>query len=95
MLVSAVTGTPLSIWIVVVNLPFVALGYRQIGGAFAIRSVLAIGGLSVALAIVPFPDVTPDLRADGRVRRVLSRAPGSAWRCAAEPSSTAPRSPRC
>ena len=61
MLISMVTGTPLSIWIVVVNLPFIALGYRQIGGAFALRSVLAIGGLSVALAIVPFPDVTPDL----------------------------------
>ena len=61
MLTSAVTGTPLSIWIVVVNLPFVAVGYRQIGGGFALRSVLAIGGLSVALAIIPFPDVTPDL----------------------------------
>src|SRR5262245_44566306 len=61
MLISMATGTPLSIWIVVVNLPFVALGCRQIGGAFALRSVLAIGGLSIALAIVPFPDVTPDL----------------------------------
>ena len=61
MLISMATGTPLSIWIVVVNLPFVALGFRQIGSAFALRSVLAIGGLSVALAIVPFPDVTPDL----------------------------------
>src|SRR6476646_1119580 len=61
MLISLRSGTPLSIWIVVVNLPFVALGYRQIGKAFAVRSVLAIGGLSVVLAVVPFPDVTPDL----------------------------------
>jgi uncharacterized membrane-anchored protein YitT (DUF2179 family) len=61
MLISMVSGTPLSIWIVVVNLPFVALGFRQIGAAFALRSVLAIAGLSAALAIVPFPDVTPDL----------------------------------
>jgi uncharacterized membrane-anchored protein YitT (DUF2179 family) len=61
MLVSAVTGTPLSIWIVVVNLPFVAIGYRQIGRAFAVRSLLGIGGLSIALATIPFPDVTPDL----------------------------------
>ncbi|HTH01766.1 MAG TPA: YitT family protein [Vicinamibacterales bacterium] len=61
MLISMVSGTPLSIWIVVVNLPFVAVGYRQIGGAFALRSVLAIGGLSAALATIPFPDVTPDL----------------------------------
>jgi uncharacterized membrane-anchored protein YitT (DUF2179 family) len=61
MLVSVVTGTPLSIWIAVVNLPFVAIGYRQIGRAFAVRSLLGIGGLSIALATIPFPDVTPDL----------------------------------
>ena len=61
MLISMVSATPLSIWIVLVNFPFVALGYRQIGRAFALRSVLAIGGLSIALATIPFPDVTPDL----------------------------------
>jgi uncharacterized membrane-anchored protein YitT (DUF2179 family) len=61
MLISTVTGTSLSIWIAVVNLPFIALGYRQIGTAFALRSVIGIGGLSVALATIPFPDVTPDL----------------------------------
>ena len=61
MLISAVTGTPLSIWIIVVNLPFVAIGYRQIGRAFAVRSLLGIGGLSIALATIPFPDVTQDL----------------------------------
>ena len=60
MLVSKVTGTPLSIWIALVNLPFIALGYRQIGGAFALRSAAAIGGLSVALATIHFPDVTSD-----------------------------------
>ncbi len=60
MLGSAVTSTSVSIWIAVVNLPFIALGYRQIGGAFAIRSAIGIGGLSVALATVPFPDVTHD-----------------------------------
>lgn len=60
MLTSAVSGTSVSIWIAVVNLPFIALGYRQIGGAFAIRSAIGIGGLSVALATVPFPDVTHD-----------------------------------
>src|SRR5258707_8072229 len=60
MLVSQVTGTSLSIWIAVVNLPFIALGYRQIGVAFALRSAAAIFGLSLALATVQFPDVTPD-----------------------------------
>jgi uncharacterized membrane-anchored protein YitT (DUF2179 family) len=60
MLGSAVTGMSVSIWIAVVNLPFVALGLRQIGGAFAVRSAIGIGGLSLALATVPFPDVTHD-----------------------------------
>jgi len=60
MLVSKVTGTSLSIWIAVVNLPFIALGYRQIGIAFALRSAAAIGGLSLALVTIHFPDVTPD-----------------------------------
>ena len=60
MLTSAVTGTPLSIWIVVVNLPFIALGYHQIGRAFAVRSAIGIFGLSLVLATIPFPDVTPD-----------------------------------
>jgi len=60
MLISAVTGTPISVWIAVVNLPFIALGYRQLGRAFAVRSTVAIGGLSLALATLPFPDVTPD-----------------------------------
>ena len=48
-------------WLPVVNLPFVVLGYRQLGRAFALRSVLAIVGLAVVLATVHFPDVTHDL----------------------------------
>ena len=60
MLVSKVTGTTLSVWLPVFNLPFIALGFRQIGGGFALRSALAISGLSVAVALLPFPDVTHD-----------------------------------
>lgn len=60
MLLSKISPLPLSFWLPVINLPFVALGYRHLGQAFAIRSVLAISGLAVALATIPFPDVTPD-----------------------------------
>jgi uncharacterized membrane-anchored protein YitT (DUF2179 family) len=60
MLLAKVTAVPLSVWLPLVNAPFVAIGYRQMGRAFAIRSALAIGGLSVVLATVHFPDVTPD-----------------------------------
>ena len=60
MLASKVTGTSLSIWIAVANLPFIALGYKQIGAALALRSAAGIGGLSLSLATIHFPDVTPD-----------------------------------
>ena len=60
MLLAKVTPLPLSFWLPVINLPFVAVGYRQIGPAFALRSLLAIIGLAVALATVPYPDVTHD-----------------------------------
>ena len=60
MLLSDIFHAPLSILILVINLPFVAIGYRQIGRAFAIKSVLSIAGLSLVLAFVKFPDITPD-----------------------------------
>src|SRR5215470_14806862 len=60
MLLSDVFSIPLSILIALINLPFIALGYRQIGRKFAIKSALAITGLSICLAVVKYPDVTPD-----------------------------------
>lgn len=60
MLFANVLGWPLSILILVINLPFIALGYRQIGRAFAIKSTLAITGLALCLAFIKYPDVTPD-----------------------------------
>ncbi len=60
MLVANVLGIPLPILVLAINLPFIGLGYRQIGRTFAIRSALAISGLSVCLATVHYPDVTPD-----------------------------------
>jgi len=60
MLLSNVLGFPLSILLLVINIPFIALGYRQVGIKFAIKSALAIAGLSLCLAFVKYPDVTPD-----------------------------------
>jgi len=60
MLLANVVGWPLSILILVINLPFIALAYRQIGLSFAIKSAVAIGGLSACLAFINYPDVTPD-----------------------------------
>jgi uncharacterized membrane-anchored protein YitT (DUF2179 family) len=61
MLLSRISGWSLAALIPVVNLPFIVLGYRQLGFAFALRSALAIAGLAAALALVHFPHVTSDL----------------------------------
>ncbi len=60
MLLSKVTPLSLSVWLPVVNLPFIAVGYRHLGRAFAVRSALAIFGLAVVIYTMQFPDVTSD-----------------------------------
>src|SRR2546425_149424 len=55
MLLAKTTSLSLSVLLPVVNLPFIAVGYRHLGLAFAVRSVLGIAGLAVALAVIPFP----------------------------------------
>ena len=60
MLLSSITGWPLSIFIPLVNLPFVFVGYRYLGKAFAVRSILGISGLAAVLALVHFPVVSND-----------------------------------
>ncbi|HVF88236.1 MAG TPA: YitT family protein [Pyrinomonadaceae bacterium] len=61
MLLSDLFGMPLAVLLPLLNLPFIALGYRQIGKKFAVKSALAIAGLALCLAVVKYPDVTPDL----------------------------------
>jgi uncharacterized membrane-anchored protein YitT (DUF2179 family) len=60
MLLAEVFGLPLSILLLIINIPFVAIGYRTIGKKFAFKSAAAIAGLAICLAFVSFPDVTPD-----------------------------------
>lgn len=60
MLTSYASGIPLPVLILLINLPFIALGFNRIGGRFALRSALAIAGLSLCLHFVDFPEVTPD-----------------------------------
>ena len=52
MLLAKTTGLSLAILLPLVNLPFIAVGYRQMGRAFAVRSVLAIAGLAVSVATI-------------------------------------------
>jgi len=60
LLISTLSGIPLYILIICVNIPFVFLGFKTMGRQFAIKTALAITGLSVCLALVNFPNVTND-----------------------------------
>jgi len=60
LLISALTDIPLYYLIIGVNIPFIILAYNILGKQFAIKTALAIAGLSLCLAIVHFPDVTQD-----------------------------------
>src|SRR5262245_30618017 len=60
MLLSDVFDFPLWALILIINIPFVIVGYRYIGTEFTVKSALAICGLSLCLAFIKYPDVTPD-----------------------------------
>src|SRR5438034_9843727 len=56
MLLARVTGLSLSVLLPLVDLPFVASGYRHMGAASAIRSVLGVAGLAPSRAFFPYPE---------------------------------------
>jgi uncharacterized membrane-anchored protein YitT (DUF2179 family) len=60
MLLANLIGVPLAVLIFIINIPFIFLGYRQVGWRFSVKSAVAIAGLSLCLALVDFPDITPD-----------------------------------
>jgi uncharacterized membrane-anchored protein YitT (DUF2179 family) len=60
LLVARLTGMSLSVLLILINLPFLILGYRVIGKGFAIKAVLAIIGLALAVHYIPYPEITKD-----------------------------------
>ncbi|WP_405369429.1 YitT family protein [Nonlabens sp. Asnod2-A12] len=60
LLLAAITDVPLYALIIGVNLPFVIMGYKIMGKHFALKTTLAIIGLALCVAVVPFPNVTDD-----------------------------------
>ncbi|WP_234733287.1 YitT family protein [Tellurirhabdus bombi] len=54
------TGVDLAILVILVNIPFIWLGYRQISAGFALKTLIAIGLLALCLVAVPYPVVTTD-----------------------------------
>ncbi|TDO23323.1 YitT family protein [Pedobacter duraquae] len=60
LLISTLTGLKLHYLILVINIPFVILGYMQIGKGFAIKTSVAIFALAVMLVVIPFQPITDD-----------------------------------
>ena len=60
LLTSATTGLPLSILIVLINIPVVLLAFRQMSPAFALKSILAVTALALVIVLVPYPVITTD-----------------------------------
>lgn len=60
LLIAEVTDWPLSVLIIIVNVPFLFLGFRVIGRTFALKATAAILGLALVLATVSFPEITQD-----------------------------------
>lgn len=60
LLISEITGTPLYLLLVLINIPFIFLGYKIIGKQFAIKTAIAITGLALCVAFIHFPEVTHD-----------------------------------
>ncbi len=60
LLITEISGISLSVLLLIINLPFIILGYKQISGQFAIKSMLAIIGLALAVYFIQYPVVTSD-----------------------------------
>lgn len=51
---------PLSVLLILVNIPFIMLGYHQLGKAFVFKTIYAILGLALVVAFLPYPVITSD-----------------------------------
>jgi uncharacterized membrane-anchored protein YitT (DUF2179 family) len=60
LLVNRETAVSLPLLIVLFNLPFILLGWKQISKMFSIKSVIAISILAIVVAFFPYPVVTHD-----------------------------------
>lgn len=60
LITTELTGISLSLLIVIINLPFLVMGFSSISKQFAIRSLFAIILLALAVHLIPFPPVTDD-----------------------------------
>jgi len=60
LLISALTKIPLPLLLILVNLPFILLGFRSIGKLFSVKATIAIVTLALVVAFIPYPQITHD-----------------------------------
>ena len=59
-LTSMVSPLSVSVCIVLFNIPFIILGYRQLSWVFALKTFIGIVGLAIALVFIELPVITTD-----------------------------------
>jgi uncharacterized membrane-anchored protein YitT (DUF2179 family) len=60
LLISRLTGWSISVLLIVINIPFILLAYRQLSLGFTIKALAAIIGLATALVFIEVPVITSD-----------------------------------
>jgi uncharacterized membrane-anchored protein YitT (DUF2179 family) len=60
LLIREVTTLKLSVLLVLVNLPFILMGFKTISKEFAIKTAIGIVALSLIVALIPYPQITHD-----------------------------------
>ena len=60
LITAELTGISLSVFIVLINTPFILLAFSTISKQFAIKSIIAIILLALAVYFIPYPAITTD-----------------------------------
>src|SRR5215204_371583 len=60
LLISSLTGWPVSALLIVINIPFIWLGYKRVDKIFALKTFVAILVLAAVLFFTTFPLITHD-----------------------------------
>lgn len=60
LLIAEVTSFSLPVLLIIVNVPFIILGYKIISKSFAVKTAIAIAALAVVVAFIPYPQITQD-----------------------------------
>ena len=60
LIIAELTEIPLSVLVVVINFPFLIMGFSTISRQFAFKSIIAIVLLALSIHFIPFPIITND-----------------------------------